>query len=339
MDDLLANHPALLLLASTLCIGVVAMLAQSLPQFPGRTAFVGMLLSASIWTAGVAFEYLEISIDGKMRVAELTWVGIILTPGFWALFSWQFVRGDIHQSVPRLWVLGQLSMLVLTLAIGLTNSSHHLLYREALPISGRLGAPLVYTHGPWFYALVTYIYVMMAASLLLVINGIGRAKGAYRRQYIGLSLAALLPWMANFGYLTGWFAPYGLDTAPISFLFMGAIFYLLIRRRQLFNLVPLARATLIDALADPMLVVDVKGAISDLNAAAAGLAPAEAALLGRQLLDVAAFRALRPVLSGEPEDDVLLGLPPRRYHPMVMPLVVQERDAGLMVILRPAYKA
>lgn len=338
MDDLFANQPAVLLLASTLCLGIVAMLAQGLPLFPGRSAFVGLLLSASLWTAGVAFEYLEISIDGKMRVAELTWVGIILTPGFWALFSWQYVKGDIQQPVPRLWLLGQAAMLVLTLGIGLTNSSHHLLYREAWPLGNELGAPLAYTHGAWFYVLVTYIYALMVASLLLMINGIRRASGDYRRQYVWLTLAALLPWLANFGYLTGWFAPAGLDTAPISFFFMGALFYLTIRRRQLFNLVPMARSALIDALADPMLVLDSHGTITDLNGAARFLAGPETAPIGRRLTELAAFRPLQGVLSGVAEDSVLLGSPPRRFRPTIMPLVVQERDAGLMVILRSAQK-
>ncbi len=119
---------------------------------------------------------------------------------------------------------------------------------------------------------------------------------------------------------------------------MGSIFYLLIRRNQLFNLVPMARAALIDALADPMLVLDSTGTITDLNGAARALAVTEPLLLGRPLTELADFRPLRAVLSGEPEEEILLGLPPRRYHPMVMPLVVQSRDAGLMVILRPAQK-
>ena len=237
MNDLFANLPAMLLLASTLCIGIVAMRAQgSLPLFPGRSAFLGMLLSAALWTAGVAFEYLEISIDGKMRVAELTWIGIILTPGFWALFTWQYVKGqyvkgDTRQIVPRLWLLGQGAMLALTLAIGLTNSSHHLLYRETRPLGDQLGAPMIYGHGPWFYVVVAYIYVLMVASLLLLIDGIRRASGEDRRHYVWLTLAALLPWMANLGFLTGWFAPAGLDTAPISFLFMGVLLYRAIRLR------------------------------------------------------------------------------------------------------------
>ncbi|GEM_PF-4974260 len=338
MDDLFANSPAMLLLASTFCIGIVVMLAQGLPLFPGRSAFIGLLLSAALWTAGVAFEYLEISIDGKMRVAELTWIGIILTPGFWALFSWQYVKGDIQQPLPRLWLVGQGAMLALTLAIGLTNSSHHLLYREAWPMGDQLGAPLTYTHGAWFYVLVTYIYALMVAALLLMINGIRRSSGDYRRQYVWLTLSALLPWLANFGYLTGWFAPAGLDTAPISFFFMCTLFYLTIRRRQLFNLVPMARSALIDALADPMLVLDPQGTITDLNGAARGLAVPETSLIGRRLTELAAFRPLQGVLNGEPEDSVLLGTPARRYRPTIMPLVVQERDAGLMVILRSAQK-
>jgi len=338
MDDLFANQPALSLLASTFCVGIMAMLAQGLPMFPGRTALVALLGSAAIWAAGVAFEYLEISVDGKMRVAELTWIGILLTPGFWALFSWQYVRGEVQQPVPRLWLLGQGVMLVATLAIGLTNDRHHLLYRGASPLGDQLGAPLTYTHGPWFYVLVTYIYGLMLASMLLMITGIVRSTGSYRRQYVGLALASLLPWMANFGYLTGFFAPAGLDTAPISFFFMGAIFYLMIRRRQLFNLVPMARTALIDAMADPMLVLSPEGVVIDLNAAALDLLRGEPAAIGRSITETAVFRPLRTVLEAAPEEEVLLGSPPRRYRPTVMPLVVDQQAAGVMVILRPAQK-
>ena len=335
MNDLFANLPAILLLSSTLCIGIVAMMAQSLPVFPGRGAFVAMLVSAGLWTACVAFEYLEISIDGKMRVAELTWVAIILTPGFWALFSWQYVKGESRRSVPRLWLLGQGGMVALALIIGLTNDYHHLLYIGASPMSETLGAPLTYIHGGWYFVNVTYTYGLMVASLLLMIGGIRRSSRAYRWQYIGLTLSALLPWLANFGYVTGLFAPAGLDTAPISFLFMGLLFYLLIRRRQLFNLVPMARSALMDAVVDPMLVVDRDGIIIDINGAALNLAPGDSHIAGRPLADIPAFGPLKLLLDGEYEAILILGAPSRRFRPTVMPLVVDERPAGRMVILRP----
>jgi hypothetical protein len=85
-----------------------------------------------------------------------------------------------------------------------------------------------------------------------------------------------------------------------------------------------------------MLLLDAQGAITDLNDAARALAVTEPSLLGRPLAELADFRPLRAVLSGEPEQHVLLGLPSRRYYPLVMPLVVLGREAGLMVILRPA---
>ncbi|HMA51265.1 MAG TPA: histidine kinase N-terminal 7TM domain-containing protein [Magnetospirillaceae bacterium] len=335
MIDLFANLPATLLLLSTLCIGIVAMMAQSLPPFPGRGAFVAMLVSASLWTACVAFEYLEISIPGKMRVAELTWAAIILTPGFWSLFSWQYVKGDARHSVPRLWLIGQGTMVSLALIIGLTNDYHHLLYTGASPIGETLGAPLTYTHGGWYFVAVTYTYALMVTSLLLMIGGIRRSSGAYRWQYVGLTSAALLPWFANFGYVTGTFAPAGLDTAPISFLFMGLLFYLLIRRRQLFNLVPMARSALIDAVADPMLVVDRDGIVIDINGAALSLAPGSGPVAGRPLRDFPAFGPLQSLLDGDYEPVLILGAPSRRFRPTVTPLIVEERPAGRMVILRP----
>lgn len=335
MIDLFANLPAVLLLVSTLCIGVVAMMAQSLPPFPGRGAFVAMLVAAGLWTACVAFEYLEISIPGKMRVAGLTWVAIILTPGFWALFSWQFVKGDASHSVPRLWLIGQGTMVTLALIIGLTNDYHHLLYLGATPMGEELGAPLTYIHGGWYFVNVTYTYALMVTALLLMIGGIRRSSGAYRRQYIGLTCSALLPWFANFGYVTGIFAPAGLDTAPISFLFMGLLFYMLIRRRQLFNLVPMARSALIGAVADPMLVIDRDGIVIDINGAALALAPGCGQMAGKPLRDFPAFGPLQSLLEGDYEPILILGAPSRRFRPTITPLVVEDQPAGRMVILRP----
>jgi hypothetical protein len=44
---------------------------------------------------------------------------------------------------------------------------------------------------------------------------------------------------------------------------------------------------------------------------------------------------LQTLLDGDYEPVLILGTPSRRYRPTVMPLVVSERQAGRMVILRP----
>ena len=97
--------------------------------------------------------------------------------------------------------------------------------------------------------------------IVVTASGIHRATPAYRTHYLGFLVAMAVPWVANVGYVTNNLTLFDFDPTPFSFLLMGAVFYWLITRRRLFVLLPVARDALLDAVPDPVLVLDADGTV------------------------------------------------------------------------------
>ncbi|WP_434624738.1 histidine kinase N-terminal 7TM domain-containing protein [Azospirillum sp. B2RO_4] len=177
------------------------------------------------------------------------------------------------------------------LGAALTNDAHRLIYTAVQPISDAPGAALVYSHGLLFFAVTVYLYAFMVMSIVVTASGIHRATPAYRTHYLGFLVAMAVPWVANVGYVTGNLTLFDFDPTPFSFLLMGAVFYWLITRRRLFVLLPVARDALLDAVPDPVLVLDADGTVVEANPAALALVT-DGTPLGRRLADLPGLSAL-----------------------------------------------
>lgn len=276
------NAPAILLLGAVLVTLWMAWRSGRLPHFPGRVNFVAMQLSASWWATAAALEILAVAPDDKLFWAKMAWIGIVGAPSFWTLFIWSYIHGELR---PR-WRLIPIGMGLLTWAVAMTNDWHRLMYVSAIPINDQPGAALDYSHGFWFFATTVYLYAFMVLSVVVTASGIHRAAPAYRAHYLGFLLAMAVPWMANIGYVTGNAFLFDFDPTPFSFLLMGSVFYWLITRRRLFALLPVARHALLDAVPDPVLVLDADGTVVEANPAALALSAAPGGLIGRRLADL-----------------------------------------------------
>lgn len=278
------NPPGLILLFAGAALAVLAWRGWRLPAFPGRPGFVGMLSAAAWWAVAAALENMAALPAAKILWAEMAWPGIVATPIHWALFIWAYCKGEERL---RGRVVGWLTAgtPLLVWAIALTNGSHGLMYTHTAPIGPEPGSPIAYGHGAAFYVIVVGLYVVMLFSMVVVVDAVQRAPSLYRRHYLGFALAMLFPWIANIGYLTGTMLLFGFDPTPFSFLLMGSVFYWLIGRRQLFDLLPVAHRTLLDALPDAVMVLDGDGTVVEANTAAAELA-AIRAIVGRRLADL-----------------------------------------------------
>lgn len=276
------SAPAALLLGAVLVTLWTAWRSGRLPPFPGRVNFVAMQLSASWWATAAALEILVVTPDDKQFWAKMAWIGIVGAPSFWTLFIWSYIHGELSAR----WRLIPIGMGLLTWGVAMTNDLHRLMYVSAIPISDQPGAALDYSHGFWFFATTVYLYAFMVLSVVVTASGIHRAAPAYRSHYVGFLLAMAAPWMANIGYVTNSALLFDFDPTPFSFLLMGSVFYWLITRRRLFALLPVARHALLDAVPDPVLVLDADGTVVEANPAALALASAPNGLIGRRLSDL-----------------------------------------------------
>jgi PAS domain S-box-containing protein len=78
-------------------------------------------------------------------------------------------------------------------------------------------------------------------------------------------LAVLIPWISNLLYMLDVTPIMGLDITPIAFSLSGLMLWMSIFRFRLLNALPLARAAIIEDLADGLLVLDEINRVIDSN--------------------------------------------------------------------------
>lgn len=328
--------PSALLLGAVLVTLWTAWRGARLTAFPGRANFIALQLSASWWASAAAFETMATLPETKLFWAKMAWFGIVGGPSFWTLFIWSYIHGELS---PR-WRLIPFAMGLLSWAVAMTNDHHGLMYVSAEPIDGTPGAALYYIHGLWFYATAIYLYAFMVLSVVVTASGIHRAAPIYRSHYLGFLLVMAVPWTANVGYVVGNVTLFDIDPTPFSFLVMGAVFYWLITRRRLFELLPIARGALVDAVPDPVLVLDGDGTVVEANPSAEALVTTGGGLIGRRL---ALLPGLGPAFAGlleRPDGGmpqlIVLGQDEERreFEVTRVPLCYDDRRVGRLLLLR-----
>ena len=306
------------------------------PPFPGRGSFAGLLWATTWWAEAAAIEQIVAQPGTKILWAEMAWPGIVSAAGFWALFVWNYIHGQ-YRPIPLVVHRMLLGAAALVWVLALTNDLHHLMYSTTQVAGSGPYMEINYFHGPLFYVTTVVIYAMMVLAEAMIVFEIVRSSHVFRTQYLGFAAAALLPWIFNIGYVTT--ATGTLDLTSLSFVAMDGLFYWLVVRRHLFNLIPIAHGMLLDAIPDPVLVIDASGQIAESNPAANALAGG-ATLTGRRLAAipelgrVLAETLAAPDRSAEGPREIALGEPPRYFDASKVALSYAGRTVGHLILLR-----
>ncbi|WP_010488576.1 histidine kinase N-terminal 7TM domain-containing diguanylate cyclase [Pseudomonas sp. S9] len=308
------DFPVQLLITGVVCFGVL-LLSRWVSQqryFPGQSNFIWLHLACLWWMLAASVEMAAQGAECKVFWASMAWPGILLTPTFWAVFLWQYIYGK-HQRLSS----PVLAMLMLAPALcwvlALTNPWHHLMYTEqTAPLSGDYGSPIKYVHGSAYYVATAYGYICMLFCSGIVIRAVLQSSGLYRRHYLVFLLLTLVPWAVNASHVFLGVSLFGFDPTPFSFAFTLMAFAWLIVGVRLFDLLPVARNLLLEALFDPVLVVDSQMRVVEVNPSALKLSGLERGWQGRRLQDWAVLGAKLHELMSQVdgcEPNQLLSLP------------------------------
>ncbi len=301
----------------------------------GSVSFGMLLLAAAEWTASYSLEMACTTIEDKIVFSKGLYLGVVLVPGVWFLFTLQYT-GRLQRV--RWPVVGLLAVeLVITLT--LAWSMHPLLRTVALDTSGPF-TTLSIDYGSWFWVHAAYSYVLLLLGTLVLGPVVLRSPFLYRRQ-IGLVLIGLLaPWVGNALYISGHSPFPGLDLTPLSFIVLGAAVSWGLLRLRLFDVVPIARDTVIEDLIDGVIVLEENDRIVDLNPAAQAIIEASSAteVIGRPAIEVLANvgKLGEAIASGaEVNAEVTLGEGQQRqvYELRIAALRDRQRLSGRLVVL------
>lgn len=311
------SPPVLLTLLVGLGVVLLAHWVTRQRDFPGRDSFILLHLASLWWMGAAALEMSFFAAECKMFWASMAWPGIVATPTFWAVFLWQYVN-SMRTPLARSSILGLSLVPLLVWALALSNPWHGLFYGPgSAPIDASPGAPVRYVHGPLFYASAVYVYLFMAFCMGVVTRAAALSHGVHRRHYLAFLLVTAVPWVANIGYVGFGWTLFGFDPTPFSFAFTLVAFSWLIVGVRLFDLLPVARHLLLDALLDPVLVIDPQGRVVEANPAALKLAGLQTGWAGTLLGEWPVFGAdLQQLLHerGNLEDQPLTLTSAARYY-------------------------
>lgn len=268
---------ALPLLISAVVCSVLAVFLWERRSTPGARSFLLVMAAAAVWALLNLFEITTPSFEAKLIVHNLTYLPALLIPVGWVQFTAEFTGKRSWLTPKALYTL--LAVPVLTFLMLWITPLTRLVQAEV-----RIGInpPLPYLvedFGWWFWVSLSYSTVLILVGIVDLFQWRSYSPRWYVRQVVILITSILLPWI---GYLLGVFKSNPLaflDLAPILFAISGSLITLGALRFNLLDILPMARAAVMESMRDGIILFDEQARVVDINASAAamiGITPSQA---------------------------------------------------------------
>lgn len=230
----------------------------------GAGTLAVLMAAVTTWSLAYAMEIASPTLAGKLFWARWQYPGIVVIPVAWLAFAVQFAGHGAWLSWPVLAVLliEPVAMLVAVYAGDVPGP----IYRAARLVEAAGFSVLQSSKGPAFWANAIFAYVLLFLGTAAFVPMLLKARSIYRGQAVVLTIAAAMPWIANFPHLSG-VSP-TIDPTPFAFTITGGAMAWAIVHFQLLDLAPVARDTVIEGMQDGILVLDARQRIVDANPAA-----------------------------------------------------------------------
>lgn len=329
-----------LLGVSALTTGGLAAIVLRRAGSPGALPLAVMLGGQSFWAVGYMVELLVPGLEAKIFWDNLQFTGADIAAMASLIFALCYTGRRLTSRVIS-WLLGVLALID---AVMVWSDPLHGLVRPEASLSAR-GAflTLEYSYGPWFWVFALYALLLPLAALLLLAAYTARLHLHYRLQAAAITAGVSLPLVG--GLLTAFGAVpimgmEHLDITPFSTMLAVPILAWGLFRQRLLDLVPVARARLIEQLSDGLVVADAQLRVVDVNVRALNLLGYGRDLpLGRPLVELLPqIDELPPLLKAAPSRLIRVERPGRITIDLEItatPLALRNQRAdGWMLVLR-----
>lgn len=260
---------ASILLINTAAALLIAILLMRRPSAPGLKALTLMLYMLAVWSFSYALITLVPSLEAKRFWLRLENIGILSVPVIWFIFTVQYTRLDRWLNP---WSGSLLFIIPLvSLFFVFSNQWFHIYYSTISPVSEH-GGPLVIGRGPWYVVGLVNSYAFNLIGMGLLVWRAIQYRDLYRRQMFALIGAVLIPILVNVFYQL---APVviptfslRIDLTPISFTMTAALIAFGVFGLRIFDLMPIARYTIMEHIPEMVFVVDAHDRVLDANSVA-----------------------------------------------------------------------
>jgi len=261
-------HPYVwLLIASssiTLFLGIYAIIRRR--HAKGAATFAFTMMMMTVWSVIYTLVFSSADLSSRIFWDNVIYIPVDFTPVLFLALCMQFAGYD--DWIYNKKILWFTIWPVIFFLIKWTDVSYGLVYYDMH--MEHIGTYLIMgkKFGPVFYINVFYLLALNLASFILLIRGLFFKNTVYRRQSFSLLAALSLPHIPYIYFLftkSSLLIP--IDATFVSFGPMGLILAWGIFRLKLFDLVPVARATVFETMESGVMVLDLQDRIIDINSA------------------------------------------------------------------------
>ena len=274
------NPDAIPFVVAAVVSGLLAVFAWRRRGHAMAAAFAVMMTGEAAWALFEALELVFMEMPAKQPFFELRVAGAVTAIlGLLAVV----LRYTGHFEWLKLPVFTAIcTPAVVMILFACTNDWHHFYWHDHEPvvIRGFVYAKPVYAAAFWMH--FTYCYGLVAASTVLLFQAVRTSSGVYRIQAAVMLFGVLLPWAVNMIDMSRILGVIYTDATAMTFAVTGLAFLPAVLRYRLLELKPVAWATVVRGMNDPVVVIDPAGRIVELNEAARRLS-------GRPLSEIKGF--------------------------------------------------
>jgi hypothetical protein len=216
----------------------------------------------TFWSIPNALEMTAVELPTKLFWANVQYIAYCFSPVSLLILCMEVTGYQFkHKKKYLVW----LNILpCLTLLLVWTNQLHGLIrYDIYMDCNGAF--PVIYKkYGCWFYIHAVYSHCLNLYAVVVLLRAAFTKKSEYRKQAIHLLIAACFIIVPNLIYISG-ISPLKYDITPVFFGPAGVIILWSIFHSRMFELVPLARTAVIEAMDAGVMVMDMQDRVIDMN--------------------------------------------------------------------------
>lgn len=270
---------------------------------PGVAALRFLFAAVLFWSAGQTLGTLVVSLEAKILIAKLNYLGICMVPVAWTVFALTYTQRVARLSQRALNAISVIP--IVTVILVFTNELHQLMWSNWYLENAKGYIGLVTEYGFWFYVNAVYSYALIIVSTGILTFALAQAK-QHANTMVATIGAPICVGFANLFYLSPAYPFPWFDVTTLGFVLGIVLLERGVLHGGFMETAPIIRERIVEFLKDPVLVVSSNGMVMDVNQSALSTWPRPKGLLYSNIADLIQNIPLSTLRDGKGNTEVTI---------------------------------
>jgi len=227
---------------------------------PMGKSYARMMLVITLWLIFYSVGLLFSSSGLHHLFRKVEYLMILALPVTWLIFALNFAGFKGWLKPKSGFLIGVIPVILYIVSLVSPNSGLLVNHNETFKYD--------YSTGFWFYVHVAFSFAYFITGTYLVVRSAKRDPLIGTKQSLIISLGVLVPWIGNITFIFRTNPIQEIDLSPFIFVLSGALLAWGLFHNRFYTIIALAHKSLIERMADGLVIIDNQNRILDINLAA-----------------------------------------------------------------------